>query len=284
MSASAPTAATAAARPGLLDAEFLALTRKIADERGFACGSYKERCLRRRIAVRMRAKAVHTFGDYMRVLDGDPDEYERLIETLTINVTKLFRNWDVYEAIASTVIPAIWNGPRERMHVWSAGCASGEEPYSLGALFHRHARASQELHRLRAVEIVGTDIDLRILDLARHATYEEPAFGDTPADLRAAYFSPGTPSAVVPEVRELVTFARHDLLRDPPPRTSFDLIVCRNVIIYFDRDSQERLFERFAAALAPGGFLVLGKVETLLGPARAALQSVEPRARIFRRP
>ena len=284
MSASAPPADLAGARQGLPDTEFLALTRKIADERGFACGSYKERCLRRRIAVRMRAKAVHTFRDYMRVLDADPDEYERLIETLTINVTKLFRNWDVYEAIASTVIPAVWSGPRERMHVWSAGCASGEEPYSLGALFHRHARARQELQRLRALEIVATDIDQRILDLARNATYEEPAFGDAPADLRAAYFSPGSPSTVVPEVRELVTFARHDLLRDPPPRASFDLIVCRNVIIYFDRDSQERLFERFAAARAPGGFLVLGKVETLLGPARAALQSVEPRARIFRRP
>jgi chemotaxis methyl-accepting protein methylase len=220
----------------------------------------------------------------MRVLDGDPDEYERLIEALTINVTKLFRNWDAYHAIAGTVVPELWKRRRERIQVWSAGCASGEEPYSLGALFHRHARERQELERLRSVEIVATDIDARILEIARHATYDEAAFGDTPTDLRAAYFSPGAPATVVPEVRALVTFGRHDLLSHPAPRPAFDLIVCRNVIIYFDRESQERLFERFASALAPGGFLVLGKVETLLGPARAVLESVDPRARIFRRP
>jgi chemotaxis methyl-accepting protein methylase len=267
-----------------LDADFLALTQKIFRERGFACGSYKERCLRRRIAVRMRAKGVHSYRDYMRALDADAAEYERLLEAITINVTKLFRNWDVYDAIARLVVPAIWTRRGERMRVWSAGCASGEEPYSLGMLFHRHAHQRQHPERLHALEIVATDIDARILEIARRATYDEAAFTDTPAELRAAYFTPGAPATVAPDIRSLVTFVRHDLLRDAPPRAAFDLIVCRNVIIYFDRESQEMLFERFAQALAPGGFLVLGKVETLLGSARAELESVESRARIFRRP
>ncbi|HSJ64843.1 MAG TPA: protein-glutamate O-methyltransferase CheR [Gemmatimonadaceae bacterium] len=269
--------------PEAPDAEFVALTRKISTERGFACGSYKERCLRRRIAVRMRAKGVHTYRDYMRALDSDADEYERLLEALTINVTKFFRNGDVYEAMARIVVPELWSR-RERVRVWSAGCASGEEPYSIGALFHRHARERQQLERLSTLEIVATDIDARILEMARAGRYEASAFTETPADLRAAYFSSGTPATVLPEVRGLVTFARHDLLCDPPPRSAFELIVCRNVIIYFDRESQEMLFERFVQALAPGGYLVLGKVETLLGTARAALESIEPRARIFRRP
>lgn len=269
--------------PASPDADFDALIQKIAAERGFACASYKQRCLRRRIAVRMRARAVHTYADYMRVLDADPDEYDRLVDTLTINVTKLFRNWDVYEAVARTVVPSVWERGTDRMRVWSAGCASGEEPYSIGALFHRHARERRELERLSHLEILATDIDARVLDIARRATYDEAAFADTPPDLRARYFTAGTPATVVPDVKALITFARHDLLRDPAPRRDLDLIVCRNVIIYFDRDSQERLFERFVDALAPGGFLVLGKVETLLGSARAALESVEPRARIFRR-
>jgi chemotaxis protein methyltransferase CheR len=273
-----------AIEPASPDGGFTALIQKVAAERGFACGSYKERCLRRRIAVRMRAKAVHSYADYMRVLDTDPDEYDRLVDTLTINVTKLFRNWDVYEAIARAVVPVVWEQGAERMRVWSAGCASGEEPYSIGALFHRHARERRQLARLDALEILATDIDSRILEVARRATYDDAAFADTPSALRAAYFSSGTPATVVPEVRELITFARHDLLRDPMPRQNLDLIVCRNVIIYFDRDSQEQLFERFVDALAPGGFLVLGKVETLLGSARGALESVEARARIFRRP
>jgi len=275
--------------PGLLEAdspdtEFLALTRKIATDRGFSCGSYKERCLRRRIAVRMRAKGVHTYRDYMRVLDREPDEYDQLIDALTINVTKLFRNWDVYAAIARHVVPAVWKRNGDRMRAWSAGCASGEEPYSLGVLFHRYATTIGDGGRLRALEIVATDLDPRILDVARRGRFDEPSFGDTPADLRAGYFSSGMPAEITPAVRALVTFARHDLLRDPPPRQAFELIVCRNVIIYFDRESQERLIERFAHALAPGGFLVLGKVETLLGPARALLESVDARARIFRRP
>src|SRR5690606_23003079 len=155
----------------------------------------------------------------------------------------------------------------DRIGVWSAGCASGEEPYSIVALFHRHARQQRELDRLRRLEILATDIDERILALARRGAYDDAAFADTPRELRAAYFSAGAPAAVVPDVRALVTFARHDLLRDPVPRQALDLIVCRNVIIYFDRESQERLFERFVEALAPGGFLVLGKVETLLGSA-----------------
>ena len=272
------------AEPALDDAEFAALTRKIADERGFACGAYKERCLRRRIAVRMRAKGVHTYRDYMQAIDADAAEYEKLLDALTINVTKLFRNWDVYEAMARLVIPSLFLQPRDRVRVWSAGCASGEEPYSLGVLFHRHAEEHQRMERLAGVEIVATDIDTRILEAARRATYEQAAFTDTPAELRERYFSPGIPATVVPAVRGMVKFARHDLLADAPPRAAFDLIVCRNVIIYFDRVSQEMLFERFVQALAPGGFLVLGKVETLLGSARAALDSVDARARIFRRP
>ena len=266
------------------DADFEALIRKVAAERGFACASYKERCLRRRIAVRMRAKAVHTYPDYMRVLDSDPDEYDRLVDTLTINVTKFFRNWDVYDAVARTVVPAVWErGAAEPIQVWSAGCASGEEPYSLAALFHRHARERRQQERLSRLGILATDIDARVLDVARRATYEEGAFADTPHDLRAMYFSSGTPATVSPDLRRLITFAHHDLLREEVPRRSLHLIVCRNVIIYFDRESQERLFERFVDALAPGGFLVLGKVETLLGSARGALESVEPRARIFQR-
>lgn len=270
--------------PASPDADFAALTQKITADRGFRCGSYKERCLRRRIAVRMRAKGVHTYRDYMRVLDGNADEYERLIDTLTINVTKLFRNWDVYDAIARVVVPALWASRAEPLRVWSAGCASGDEPYSLAALFHRHAREQHELHRLRTLEILATDVDARILDVARSGTYDDPAFADTPPDLRAAYFSADRPSAVTPDLRAMVNFAQHDLLRGDVPRKDLHLIVCRNVIIYFDRESQERLLERFADALAPGGFLVLGKVETLLGSARTALASVDARSRIFRRP
>ena len=111
------------------DREFASLTEKISRERGFACAAYKARCLQRRIGVRMRARAVHTYADYARVLDADPREYDLLLDALTINVTKLFRNWETYAAMAREVVPALWSRGDRPLRVWSAGCASGEEPY-----------------------------------------------------------------------------------------------------------------------------------------------------------
>jgi chemotaxis protein methyltransferase CheR len=262
---------------------FAELLDKIARERGFQCASYKDRCLRRRIGTRMRAKGVHTFGDYGRVLDADAGEYDRLLDALTINVTKLFRNWDAWSALAERVIPTLWSRPEPRLRVWSAGASSGEEAYSLAALFHRHTAERGEAHRAGRVAVVGTDIDAASLAAAQRGAYAEAAFADTPAPLRARYFTPGTPSTAVPELRALVRFERHDLLRDPAPSGPWHLITCRNVLIYFDRDSQERLLQQFADALVPGGVLFLGKVETLLGRARSRFVAIDQRERLFRR-
>jgi chemotaxis methyl-accepting protein methylase len=264
--------------------DFLALTHKISAERGFGCASYKEKCLRRRIAVRMRARGAHTYADYARILDDDASEYDRLIDALTINVTKLFRNWDVYAAVAANVVPALWHRETPEIRVWSAGCSSGDEPYSLAILFHRYAATNGMLSQIGRVAILGTDIDERCLGAAARGEFEEGDFADTPDELRQRYFAPEPPFTVAPAIRRMVAFGRQDLLGDPAPSPPYDLIVCRNVLIYFDRDTQERLFEMFHGALAPGGFLVLGKVETLLGVARTRFVAVDARERIFRRP
>ena len=263
------------------DAEFEALTEKISRERGFGCASYKEKCLRRRIAVRMRATGAHSYAQYATVLDRDSREYERLLDALTINVTKLFRNWQTYEAIGRTVVPLVWARPGNEIVVWSAGCSSGEEPYSLAILFHQHAEAVGELHRLSRVRVIGTDIDRDSLAAAERGEYPESAFADTPPAIRSRYFSSTFPARIDPAIRAIVSVERRDLLNEPPPASAFDLIACRNVIIYFDRATQERLFETFAERLVPGGYLVLGKVETLLGSARTMFGSVAGRERIF---
>ena len=266
------------------DPGFEALAEKISRERGFGCASYKERCLRRRIAVRMRARGVHRFADYEAVLDRDPAEYDRLIDALTINVTKLFRNWSTYEAIAKHVVPALWTSGARPVRVWSAGCSSGEEPYSLAALFHRHAESVGEAGVAPArVQITGSDIDRESLEAARRGVYAEPSFADTPDALRARYFGGPPEGSVAPQLRALVKFERRDLLQDPPPASGVHLVTCRNVLIYFDRGTQEALFTRFHDVLAPNGFLVLGKVETLLGPMRAMFTPVDARERVFRR-
>jgi len=266
------------------DREFEELTRKISRDRGFACASYKEKCLRRRIAVRMRARGVHSYSDYARVLDSDMAEYDRLLDALTINVTKLFRNWSVYEAIAEHVVPPLWNANDDPIRVWSAGCSSGEEPYSLAILFHRYAALRGQLSRIGRVDVLGCDIDRASLLAAERGQYGEAAFDETPSELRERYFSAKPPFSVAPAVRATVRFRRCDLLDEfPVVAGGCDLITCRNVLIYFDRDTQERLLGRFYDALAPGGFLVLGKVETLLGPVRSLFAAIDARERIFRR-
>jgi chemotaxis protein methyltransferase CheR len=270
--------------PSPHDREFEELTRKISRDRGFACASYKEKCLRRRIAVRMRARGVHSYADYARVLDSDSGEYDRLLDTLTINVTKLFRNRTMYELLGALVVPELWKADTRQIHVWSAGCSSGEEPYSLAILFHRYASQHAQLSHADRIDVLGTDIDRASLNAAELGQFTESAFEETPAELRERYFSPSVPFTIVPAIKRLVRFQRRDLLDEfPTALGGFQLITCRNVLIYFDRETQERLLTRFHEVLAPGGFLVLGKVETLLGQVRSRFAAIDARERIFRR-
>jgi chemotaxis protein methyltransferase CheR len=256
---------------------------KITRDRGFHCASYKDKCLRRRVAVRMRARGCDSCEAYTSQLDTDTREYDRLMRSLTINVTRFFRNWDTYAVIQQRVVPELW-GRREPIKVWSAGCSSGEEPYSAAILFHQQAAKSGEIDRLDSVSVVGTDIDNDCLHEANLAFYSEKALADTPTELRERYFPEVAGMHTIPnDVRRLATFEYRDMLLSPPPAPAVHLLMCRNVIIYFEREAQERLFEEFHRALAPGGFLVLGKVETLLGRARSMFTPVNARERVFRK-
>ena len=266
------------------DAGFRMLTEKITRDRGFRCASYKDKCLRRRIAVRMRAKGTASPDEYAIILDADPREYERLIRSLTVNVTKFFRNWETYAAIEKKVIPALWERGEDKLRVWSAGCASGEEPFSVAILMHKFAEETRTIARLDSVSVLGTDIDTECLGEAERAFYAEAALGETPATLRHRYFPQVAGlHGMLPEVRRLVSFERSDLLGHQPPVQSVHLLLCRNVIIYFEREAQDALFTEFHRLLAPGGFLVLGKVETLLGDARSLFAPINSRERIFRK-
>lgn len=263
---------------------FRALTRQISLARGVCCDAYKDKCLRRRIAVRMRARGTHTYEDYAALLARDGQEYDRLLDALTINVTKFFRNPGTWAAVARPHLAELWRVRRGHVRAWSAGCASGEEPYTLAVLLAEAGRAAGEEAWLPRAAVDATDVDRESLERTTAAVYEDAAFQEMPPELVRRYFTAEPPRRPVPAVRQLVHPLRHDLLRDPPPRPPYDLIVCRNVVIYFDRPTQERMFAAFTEALAPEGRLVLGKVETLFGPARERLTLEDPRERIYRRP
>lgn len=267
------------------EGSFAALARKISEGAGVSVEAYKDKCVRRRIAVRMRACGVHTYADYQALLERTPIEFARLRDALTINVTRFYRNAETWNLLRRTLMPGLCAPGAGEIRIWSAGCASGEEAYTLAILaaeqFDRHGRA-RELDR---VAVDATDIDEASLERARAARYRPEHVTEMPTELARRYLEPIPPELRVAErVRERVAVRRLDLSAGRPLRRDYHLILCRNVLIYFDRPVQERLFQVFTDCLVPGGYLVLGKVEGLVGPARDRLLLVDPRERVYRRP
>ena len=266
------------------DPGFAALAQRIAVRSGLDVSAYKERCLHRRIAVRLRACGLHTYAEYLELIDRRPEEFEKLLDALTINVTKFFRNPETWEWLGREVLPDLMRDREGRLRLWSAGCASGEEPYTLAML---SAMVLERMHRadwLDRVHVDATDIDRRSIERTLAARYHVRAFSEAPAGVmqRFCVQVDADHVEVKPEIRRLVEVRRFDLIRERPER-AYDVIVCRNVIIYFDRGAQEQLLESFAEALTPRGILVLGKVETLVGPAKDGLTMLETRERIYRK-
>lgn len=267
------------------DAGFAELASLITRKVGVTLGAYKDKCLRRRIAVRMRACGVHTFADYGEVLRHRPEESERLKDALTINVTRFYRNRETWDVLRSRFLADLWQQRQGRLDVWSAGCSSGEEPYTIAmcvaALCDDHRRGSW----LDRLTVHATDIDRESLAQAQAAVYRPEAFQETPAEFVARYtVATDNGVGIAPALRRRVDVRRFDLIREPAPVSAYDVVFCRNVVIYFDRPTQEQLFAAFAGALRPGGLLVLGKVETLLGPGRERLELADARERIYRLP
>lgn len=266
------------------DLAFAALLSRISREARLPLGAYKDKCLRRRIAVRMRACGAETYAEYQAVLDRNPAEYGRLKDAITINVTRFYRNAETWNLVRATLLAELCAHETAEIRAWSAGCASGEEPYTLAMLLADYLDQQGRGDRLNQVTIDATDIDRSCLERARAATYRPESLSEFPPGFVERYFEHSRGEyQVIERIRRRVVFRELDLSTGPPPRLDYHLILCRNVVIYFGRPTQERVFSVFADALAPGGFLVLGKVETLFGPARARLVLLDPRERVYRR-
>lgn len=240
---------------------------------GLDCRCYKTNYLKRRLAVRMRATGLTTYREYHDLLQRDPAEYDKLLDRLTINVSQFFRDPEVYRAITRWVLPVLEK--KGRANIWSAGCANGEEPYSLAMLFHERMPLG------RQTRVLATDIDTTCLARAQIGRYKETSLAEVPFLMRQRYLQLQDDLWTVdPSVRSGVTFQRHDLTGEMPPGP-FDLVVCRNVMIYFNRQLQERLLRGFRDLLMPEGFLVLGKTEVLLPEFRSQYRTVDVSERIY---
>lgn len=263
------------------DFGFLALRKRIFKERGLDLGQYREKCLKRRIDIRLRATGVPTYMDYMAVLKKDPLEYDKLFDILTINVTNFFRDSSTYRIIEDKVIPELVSSKKKQskkiIRVWSAACASGEEPYSTAILFHKilGKRIKDYL-----ISIYATDIDEKVMEKAKKGEYEAGAVSEVDEKILRRYFDRNQKYTLKEEIKQMVRFKRHDLISDRP-LTNLDIILCRNVLIYFSRDLQIRLFDKFYEGLNQGGYLILGKTESLAGESAGLFQPVSIRERIY---
>lgn len=264
------------------DPGFALLRQRLAGHPLPPLDMYKDKCLRRRLAVRMRACGVSTLSEYAALLGEHPEELARLLATLTINVTQFFRNPEAWARLAEE-LRRIAVSPPAAFTAWSAGCATGEEAWTLAMLL---ADAWEQAGRRKVtrLRVDATDVDDQCLATARRARYPAASFTEAPAELVARWTTAaGEERSPGQAVLGLVRLIRHDLGSEPPPSPPYDLVVCRNVVIYFERQAQERLFSAFADALRPGGLLFLGKVEMLYGPARARFEPVDSRERLYRR-
>ena len=251
---------------------------------GFPCEQYKSRCVHRRIEVRMRARGVSTYKEYLKLLRRDPAEHRLLVQTLTINVSRFFRNRAVYDALAQDVIPSLWDRSPHTIRIWSAGCASGEEAYSIAALFHIHAEALGQSSVAGRIEVIGSDVDKASLAAGERGVYPRTALLEVPREIRERYFETVDGQvAVGADLRGLVHFEHRDLILGREPAQPFDLVLCRNVIIYLEPKAQQALIERLHRALSPEAYLVLGRVEAIVGGQRKLFAPVSVKLRIYRR-
>ncbi len=262
--------------------EFEALLLYLKQSRGVDFTAYKRASLMRRVLVRMQTVDIDSFTAYVDYLQVDPDEFARLFNTILINVTSFFRDPQTWEFLGKNVIPALLGamGPKDPIRVWTAGCASGEEAYTIAILLAE--AVGMEEYRER-VKIYGTDVDEEALAQARQATYGSRAIEEVPPDLLQKYFDRQDDRFVFnKELRRAVIFGRHDLIQDAPI-SRVQLLSCRNCLMYFNAEAQARILSRFQFALTEGGILFLGKAETLLTHS-VNFGAVDVKRRIFTKP
>lgn len=263
----------------IVQPDFEALLEYLKRTRGFDFTAYKRSSLMRRTQKRLQTIGVESYNDYVDYLEVHPEEFVYLFNTILINVTGFFRDEMAWEFLAREVVPRIIESKKigEPIRVWSAGCASGEEAYTI-AMILADSLGTEEFRQ--RVKIYATDADEEALNEARQASYNANQVKEVPSALLQKYFEPVNSRYVFhKELRRCVIFGRHDLIQDAPI-SRVDLIICRNTLMYFNAEAQSKVLNHFDFALNGSGFLFLGKAEVLLTRSNA-FTPVDLKRRIF---
>lgn len=238
----------------------------VLERTGIALADHKRELVYGRLSKRLRSLGLDSFSGYCAHIEQHEEELHELVNAITTNLTAFFREHYHFDYLGGTVLPELLrsNADSRRIRIWSAGCSTGEEPYSIAMVVREAVPESLRWD----VKILATDIDTNVLDRARAGVYPEERVADVPEHYRRRWLGRGSGEdagkvRVRDELRDMIAFRRLNLMEEWPMRGPFDVIFCRNVVIYFDKATQRRLFGRYAEILRPGGHLFVGHSETL---------------------
>jgi chemotaxis methyl-accepting protein methylase len=285
-SSSVPTTrSTAQSSSGSAKPETVSDIRVIIERvlaRGVDLAQYKENFLKRRLNIRLKARGISDYTEYAQLLDSDPSEFHSLLATFSINVTEFFRDVDFCNAFYSHIIPDLHfrAGKGSEIKIWSAGCASGEEAYTLAIMF---AEASESLDGFKG-RIIATDFSSKAIETARLGRYDAVRLANVPEDILTKYFTrlPNGRHQVSEKLKNMIDFDVGNLATMDAPQ-HVDAIFCRNVLMYFDKDMQIRILAKFHKSLKDGGYFILGQSEAVMGESSTMFGTVMPKERIYQK-
>lgn len=218
---------------------------------------YKEKQMKRRIDTLIAKHKIVGYDKYVQALKEDKVLFEEFVSYITINVSEFYRNPEQWKILDEQIIPELIQKFGKNLKIWSAACSTGDEPYSLVMAFSRHVPLSN-------IKVFATDLDKQVIAKAKVGLYTEKSIASVPADMKKRYFTQVGPSyKISDEIKSRVEFKEHNLLKDAYP-TGCNLIVCRNVLIYFTEEAKDDIFRKFHQALAKGGLLFIGSTEQIM--------------------
>ncbi|SHI00717.1 CheR family methyltransferase [Sporanaerobacter acetigenes] len=229
---------------------------------------YKEKQMKRRITSLLKRNNFNNFDDYFQGLESDKALLDEFVNYLTINVSEFYRNPSQWEVLEKEILPDIINKKNKNIKIWSSACSTGEEPYSMVMLLTK-------FFDLKDIKILASDIDVGAMDKAKLGIYNSKSLDNLPKEFKVKYFEPIESSyKIKDDIKKCVEFKKMDLLKDVFPR-NLDLIICRNVMIYFTEDAKELLYKKFYDSLSNNGVLFVGSTEQIILPDRYKLKSLK---------
>lgn len=243
-------------------ADYYSFIEKVNRFLGIDLSLYKEAQMRRRLTSLRNKRSFNNFDSYFNALKQEDELLEEFIDRITINVSEFYRNPKRWDVLREKVFPKlIEKNHGKQLKIWSAACSTGEEPYSLSIMLHEHFPNVD-------VTILATDIDEKALERAEKGIYQEQSLKELPQHKKSKYFTYKNSKYYIDQkLKRIITFKKHDLLKDPYPN-QMDLIVCRNVLIYFTDEAKETIYRNISEALVEEGILFVGSTEQIFNPSK----------------